>query len=42
VLRGTATGLVGVDFRRRSCCLLYRLAPAGARSLCGDCVIVPL
>ncbi|MDX6245678.1 MAG: hypothetical protein QOE76_3401 [Frankiales bacterium] len=42
VLRGTATGLVGVDFRRRSCCLLYRLAPAGARSLCGDCVIVQL
>jgi hypothetical protein len=38
-LSGTATGAVAVDFRRRSCCLLYRLAPPGSKALCGDCVI---
>jgi hypothetical protein len=43
-LRGTATGtgvagMVAGAFRRRSCCLLYRIAPPGPKSLCGDCVI---
>jgi hypothetical protein len=46
-LRGTAagsalagvTGLVTGDFRRRSCCLLYRIAPPGPKKLCGDCVL---
>jgi hypothetical protein len=40
VLRGSATGVPGVDFRRRSCCLLYRLGPATPKAVCGDCVIV--
>jgi hypothetical protein len=40
VLRGSATGVPGVDFRRRSCCLLYRLGPAAPKAVCGDCVIM--
>jgi hypothetical protein len=29
----------GPSFRRSSCCLIYRLAPAGPRAVCGDCVL---
>lgn len=29
----------GPSFRRSSCCLIYRLAPAGSRPVCGDCVL---
>lgn len=39
-LRGTSTGTAGSgDFRRRSCCLIWRAAPTGARAVCGDCVL---
>jgi hypothetical protein len=39
-LRGAATFAPdGTAFRRRSCCLIYRAAPPGAGSLCGDCVL---
>lgn len=44
VLSATSTGVVASDFRRRSCCLLYRVAPSGpgtAKALCGDCVLMP-
>jgi hypothetical protein len=37
-LDGTATGS-GAGFRRRSCCLIYRLAPGSATSVCGDCIL---
>lgn len=33
------TGLPGPDFRRSSCCLIYRLAPDAAAGVCGDCVL---
>ncbi|HJQ47515.1 MAG TPA: (2Fe-2S)-binding protein [Amycolatopsis sp.] len=29
------------QFRRRSCCLIYRAAPGGAGPVCGDCVLAP-
>jgi hypothetical protein len=43
--RGGALGGGGGGFRRLSCCLIYRAAPAGAGAggalpLCGDCVLV--
>lgn len=39
-LRGTSQGSPGNDFRRRSCCLVYRLAGAGSPTgICGDCVL---
>ncbi len=38
-LRGTSTGTVGGDFRRLSCCLIYRVAGPGPRAVCGDCVL---
>ncbi|MFI7589282.1 (2Fe-2S)-binding protein [Spongisporangium articulatum] len=43
-LAGTGTGECGPEFRRRSCCLIYRLAPGGAAvrgraAYCGDCVL---
>ncbi|MFC1410109.1 hypothetical protein ACEZCY_12640 [Streptacidiphilus sp. N1-12] len=44
-LRGASTGPgAGRGFRRRSCCLIYRAAPAAAArsarsGLCGDCVL---
>jgi len=41
-LRG-AGGRVGPErFRRRSCCLIYRLAPPGARAVCEDCVLTDI
>lgn len=30
---------VGPGFRRRSCCLIYRIAPGQAQAVCGDCVL---
>ena len=32
---------VGPGFRRRSCCLIYRVAAGPARAICGDCVLSP-
>ncbi|MEO6501489.1 MAG: (2Fe-2S)-binding protein [Jatrophihabitantaceae bacterium] len=37
-LHGTHQGSAAAGFRRRSCCLMYRLAPAQA-PVCGDCVL---
>lgn len=35
------TGEVGgAGFRRRSCCLLYRVGAASPRAVCGDCVLM--
>jgi hypothetical protein len=44
-LRSAATGEPGTPgFRRRSCCLIYRVTDpslaSGARALCGDCVLL--
>lgn len=38
-LRGTSVGLAGRNFRRRSCCLIYRAASGPAGAVCGDCVL---
>jgi hypothetical protein len=38
-LRGTGD-VVGGTFRRRSCCLIYRVAPERDGSACGDCVLL--
>jgi FhuF 2Fe-2S C-terminal domain len=38
-LRGSSEGEPGTNFRRRSCCLIYRVAPREARVVCGDCVL---
>lgn len=39
---GIALGTVpGPDFRRMSCCLIYRIAPPGSGPVCGDCVLNP-
>jgi FhuF 2Fe-2S C-terminal domain len=32
-------GRFGPDFRRRSCCLIYQLAPDSGEAVCGDCVL---
>jgi hypothetical protein len=32
---------IGPGFRRSSCCLIYRIAGAGPRAVCGDCVLQP-
>jgi hypothetical protein len=37
-LAGTWTGSPA-GFRRRSCCLIYRAAPAATVAVCGDCVL---
>ncbi|WP_328608628.1 (2Fe-2S)-binding protein [Amycolatopsis sp. NBC_00345] len=37
-LLGTSTRAEG-RFRRRSCCLIYRVAPTGSGAVCGDCVL---
>jgi hypothetical protein len=37
-LSGTSTRADG-RFRRRSCCLIYRVAPSGSGAVCGDCVL---
>jgi hypothetical protein len=38
-LAGGHVGAPGAGFRRRSCCLIYRLAAGPARPVCGDCVL---
>jgi hypothetical protein len=38
-LLGTSRSDQGHNFRRLSCCLIYRVAPRGARAICGDCVL---
>ncbi|MEV6171709.1 (2Fe-2S)-binding protein [Streptomyces sp. NPDC051954] len=38
-LRDTSTSTPDGAFRRRSCCLIYRAAPDGKGSLCGDCAL---
>jgi FhuF 2Fe-2S C-terminal domain len=38
-LEGTSTGFLEANFRRRSCCLIYRVAPRGSAAICGDCVL---
>jgi hypothetical protein len=40
-LTGIYEGSPGAGFRRRNCCLIYRLSPPGAASYCGDCVLGP-
>jgi hypothetical protein len=39
-LAGTWTGSAE-GFRRRSCCLIYRAAPAATTAVCGDCILNP-
>lgn len=39
-LAGTWTGSAE-GFRRRSCCLIYRVAPAATSAVCGDCILNP-
>jgi hypothetical protein len=40
-LTGTCLGGPGTGFRRRNCCLIYRLSPPGPGRYCGDCVLGP-
>jgi hypothetical protein len=40
-LAGTYQGSPGAGFRRRNCCLIYRLSPPGPARYCGDCVLGP-
>jgi hypothetical protein len=37
-LAGTWTSSAA-GFRRRSCCLIYRAAPAATSAVCGDCIL---
>jgi ferric iron reductase protein FhuF len=39
-LTAACTGTPGAGFRRRSCCLIYRIAADGGAALCGDCVLL--
>ena len=39
-LAGTWTS-TPAGFRRRSCCLIYRAAPAAPSAVCGDCILSP-
>jgi hypothetical protein len=41
-LAGTYQGIPGAGFRRRNCCLIYRLAAPGTAGYCGDCVLNPV
>ncbi len=40
-LADTYRGSPAAGFRRRNCCLIYRLSPPGAARYCGDCVLGP-
>jgi hypothetical protein len=40
-LAGTYRGSPGAGFRRRNCCLIYRLSSPGPGRYCGDCVLGP-
>ncbi|PRZ41724.1 FhuF-like iron-sulfur protein [Antricoccus suffuscus] len=37
-LHRSSTGPFGPEFRRRSCCLIYRTASSTPQAICGDCV----
>lgn len=37
-LAGTSTGTPGRDFRRRSCCLIYRISSTPGAAFCADCI----
>jgi hypothetical protein len=39
-LAGTHTGAPGTGFRRRSCCLIYRVSSASAPAFCADCILL--
>ena len=39
-LAGTYTGAPTAGFRRRSCCLIYRVSSASRPALCGDCILL--
>jgi len=39
-LAGTATGAPVTDFRRRSCCLIYRVSSGSGPAFCGDCILL--
>ncbi len=38
-LTRASVGSPGSAFRRRSCCLIYRMGPLGTKAFCGDCVL---
>ena len=38
-LTGFWDGEPGAGFRRRNCCLIYRLAPSAPAVVCGDCIL---
>ncbi|HET9256150.1 MAG TPA: (2Fe-2S)-binding protein [Pseudonocardiaceae bacterium] len=38
-LRGTSITTASGGFRRRSCCLIYRVIPEKPAAVCGDCVL---
>ncbi len=40
-LAGTYRGEPGAGFRRRNCCLIYRLSIPGPARYCGDCILGP-
>lgn len=40
-LAGTYRGNPGAGFRRRNCCLIYRLSSPGTTRYCGDCILEP-
>jgi hypothetical protein len=39
-LAGTYAGAPVTGFRRRSCCLIYRVSPASDPAFCGDCILL--
>jgi hypothetical protein len=39
-LAGTSAGAPGTGFRRRNCCLIYRISPASSPAFCGDCILL--
>jgi ferric iron reductase protein FhuF len=39
LLTRTSTGRVAAGFRRRSCCLIYRVSPGKPQPACGDCIL---
>jgi hypothetical protein len=41
-LAGSYQGAPGSGFRRRNCCLIYRIAAAPGAAFCADCVLRPL
>jgi hypothetical protein len=38
-LRNTSMATTTGNFRRRSCCLIYRAAPTATGAVCGDCIL---